>query len=207
MRSPARYSRNGEDPRRRGAASDAEDAVATLYRRFAAQTRDVALGIVDDVDDAEDVVQEAFCAVLGAMRAGRGPLDSAAGYLYTVAKHAAYRHRSIRQSAIAVGVPVPPPDDAGHAGSEDICLDVAAALAGLPLRSRAVLWLIDVEGYRPADLAPALAMTPNAVSSLATRARRSFRTAYLNPHAPRRRQRRSTLGSPRSGVHAPAGGV
>ncbi|TDC51519.1 sigma-70 family RNA polymerase sigma factor [Jiangella ureilytica] len=186
MRSPTASGRNGEDPRRRRAASHPEDAIATLYRSFAAQTRNVALGIVGDVDDAEDVVQEAFCSVLGAMRAGRGPRDSAAGYLYTVAKHAAFRHRDMRQSAIAVGAPIRPPDEARDAGCEDVCLDVAAALAFLPLRSRAVLWLIDVEGYTPGDLAPALALTPSAVSSLATRARRSFRKAFLDLQPGRR---------------------
>ena len=180
MRSPATSGQNRADPLPEDTPTSPEDALTTLYRRFAARTREIVLRIVDDLDDADDVVQEAFCAVLVAVRAGKGPRDSAAGYLYTVAKRAALRQRAIRQVVIAVGTPIRPPNDSGQAWNAEVSPGVATALAVLPLRSQAVLWLIDVEGYTPTDLAPALGLNPNAVSSLATRARRSFRMAYLD---------------------------
>jgi DNA-directed RNA polymerase specialized sigma24 family protein len=57
---------------------------------------------------------------------------------------------------------------------------VAAAWASLPSRWRHVLWLIEVDQYSPAELAPSMAISANAVSSLATRARRALRTAYVD---------------------------
>ena len=43
---------------------------------------------------------------------------------------------------------------------------------------RLVLWLVDVERYSPSELGSRLSMTPNAVSSLAARARKALRDAY-----------------------------
>ncbi|WP_053206085.1 sigma factor-like helix-turn-helix DNA-binding protein [Jiangella muralis] len=54
----------------------------------------------------------------------------------------------------------------------------ATALASLPARWRHVLWLVDVERYSPSELGSRLSMTPNAVSSLAARARKALRAAY-----------------------------
>ncbi|WP_158563914.1 RNA polymerase sigma factor [Jiangella anatolica] len=158
-------------------AADAPDgeAIAALYRRWAPQLRQLAAGILNSVDDAEDVVQETFYAMCLAARNGRGPNRSAAGYLYTVARHAAHRQLTRNEQLVGIGVPIEPSNDPQAAQLED---PTAAAFAGLPRRWRAVLWLIEVEGYSPAELAPAMAMTPNAVSSLATRARRALRTAY-----------------------------
>jgi hypothetical protein len=46
-----------------------------------------------------------------------------------------------------------------------------------------VLWHTEVEGQKPADVAPLLGMSANAVSALAYRAREGLRQAFLTQHA------------------------
>ena len=59
----------------------------------------------------------------------------------------------------------------------------ARAFASLPERWQLVLWHTEVEEQKPAEVAPLLGMTPNAVSALAYRAREGLRQAYLTMHA------------------------
>src|SRR5689334_2363701 len=59
----------------------------------------------------------------------------------------------------------------------------ARAYASLPERWQLVLWHLEVEGQKPAEVAPLLGMTPNSVSALAYRAREGLRQAYLQMHS------------------------
>jgi RNA polymerase sigma factor (sigma-70 family) len=156
-----------------------EAAFASLYRRVAPAARRTAQRIVSDIHAAEDLVQEAFYLVIRAIRSGHGPTDSFAAYLQSTVKRLAYRHFT------AQGRTVMTENDAlwerllGPVAPQSAQADlVVAAWASLPSRWRRVLWLIEVDRYTPAELAPAMAMTPNAVSSLATRARRGLCAAY-----------------------------
>lgn len=163
-----------------------DEGFTRLYREVAPQARQIAYHILHDANAADDVVQEAFYAVLIAMRAGRGPCESVTGYISTVARRLAYRQRRENQLVVAAGDPV----DGSEPSTEsaftslaprgvDASAGAAAAWASLPPRWRYVLWLIEVDKYSPAELAPVMGMTPSAVSSLGTRARRALRTAYL----------------------------
>ena len=58
----------------------------------------------------------------------------------------------------------------------------AKAFASLPERWQLVLWHLEVEGQKPADVAPLLGMSPNSVSALAYRAREGLRQAFLTMH-------------------------
>ena len=59
----------------------------------------------------------------------------------------------------------------------------AKAFASLPERWQMVLWHLEVENQKPADIAPLLGMSANSVSALAYRAREGLRQAYLNMHS------------------------
>ncbi len=133
-----------------------------------------------DIHVADDLVQEAFYLVLKAVRSGHGPTDSFGGYVVSTVKRLAYRHSATQGRMVCI-------DDftawdnyvsATPVGGTQADL-VNAAWASLPPRWRHILWLIDVDRYSPAELAPAMSMTANAVSSLATRARRALRSAYM----------------------------
>lgn len=158
-----------------------EEAAAALYRDTAPIARRAAQRIVHDSHLADDLVQEAFYLVLRAIRAGRGPTDSFGGYLVTTVKRLAYRQHAAQERVIPTNDDMLWESDArpiGTTASPDDLISVAWST--LPDRWRLILWLIEVDRYSPAEIAPSLALTPNAVSSLATRARRALRASYLS---------------------------
>ena len=71
----------------------------------------------------------------------------------------------------------------------------ARAFASLPERWQLVLWHTEVEGQRPAEVAPLLGLTANAVSQLAHRAREGLRQAFVSMHV-------HDAGEPRSACQA-----
>lgn len=154
-------------------------AFSALYQRTAPAARRAAYRIVRDVHIADDLAQEAFYLVLRAVRSGRGPTDSFAAYLVSTVRRLAYRQSTAQGRTVCT-------DDFAiweaqfktRSGGPQADL-VNAAWASLPPRWRHVLWLIEVDRYSPAELASAMSLTPNAVSSLATRARQALRSAYL----------------------------
>lgn len=137
---------------------------------------------------ADDLVAEAFAKVLDTLKTGGGPNSAFRAYLLTAIRHTAYnktrRDRKLELSADistvsgvsleAVSVPFP---DTALLGLERRL--AASAFARLPERWQAVLWHTEIEGGRPADVAPLLGLTPNGVSALAYRAREGLRQAYL----------------------------
>lgn len=156
-----------------------DDAFGILYEKTAPMAHRAAQHIVRDRHAADDLVQETFCLVLNAVRAGRGPRSSFPGYVLSTVKRLAYRHSTTHGRMVTLHDPAAwdvllgRPGDGGADSSR-----VATALASLPARWRYVLWLVDVERYSPSELGTRLSMTPNAVSSLAARARKALRAAY-----------------------------
>lgn len=156
------------------------DAFAALYQHVAPVARRTASKMMRDAHEAEDLVQEAFYTVLRAIQGGGGPEESFLGYVLSTVRRLAFR-QTTRQRRVIVSNDVDANEDTNdHApGTSKQFDDIAAAWAGLPARWQRVLWRLEVDRYSPAELAPVLDMTPNAVSSLATRARDGLRRAYL----------------------------
>jgi RNA polymerase sigma-70 factor (ECF subfamily) len=136
--------------------------------------------------DAEDAVQE---TLLRAWRAadgfqGRGPLRA---WLYRIASNVCVDMFAARerQPVPVDGWPEPPPDcpDDDPANRalvrEDRRLALIAAVGALAPRQRAVLLLRDVLGWRAAEVAELLAMTPVAVNSALQRARATLEATDL----------------------------
>ncbi|NEE03291.1 RNA polymerase sigma factor [Phytoactinopolyspora halotolerans] len=161
------------------ARSGDESAFVELYRNVAPIARRVAYRIVRDIHVADDLVQEAFYLVLKAVRSGHGPTDSFGGYVVSTVKRLAYRQSAVQGRTVCIDDFTAWDDQATAPTNEHQADLVNAAWASLPPRWRHVLWLIDVDRYSPSELAPAMSMTANAVSSLATRARRALRAAYM----------------------------
>ncbi|WP_162451298.1 sigma-70 family RNA polymerase sigma factor [Phytoactinopolyspora mesophila] len=155
-------------------------AFEVLYESVAQNARRAAHRIVRDAYAADDLVQEAFYHILRAVRSGHGPTDSFSAYVMATVKRLAYRYSKTQSQTMCSDdntlwerliAPV-----AFESPQADV---VAAAWETLPKRWQQVLWLIEVDRYSPAELAPRMSMTANAVSSLATRARSALRSAYL----------------------------
>ncbi|WP_165367843.1 RNA polymerase sigma factor [Phytoactinopolyspora endophytica] len=154
-----------------------EEAFAALYNSVRPMARHTAQCLVRDAYAADDLVQEAFYQVLRAVRSGRGPTESFASYVQSTVRRLAYRYFAAQNRTIITD------DEAlwerGMAPTPTYYSGLAAdAWARLPPRWRSILWLIEVDRYTPAELAPRMSMTPNAVSSLLNRARQALRTTY-----------------------------
>lgn len=180
---------------RRGDASDAElisrvrggdvSAYGDLFTRHRDAATRLARQLVNPAD-ADDLVSEGFAKVLNVLLAGGGPDVAFRAYLLTAIRR--LHVDKIRATARAT-----PTDDltvyddgeefddtviAGFEGAA-----AAKAFASLPERWQLVLWHLEIEGQKPADVAPLLGMSPNAVSALAYRAREGLRQAYLQSHS------------------------
>jgi RNA polymerase sigma factor (sigma-70 family) len=135
--------------------------------------------------DADDLVSEAFAKVLTVLQGGGGPDVAFRAYLLTSVRRlhvdrirsGARLQTSDDMEAFDPGVPFQ--DTAVEAFESGAA---AKAFASLPERWQLVLWHLEVEGQKPADVAPLLGMSPNSVSALAYRAREGLRQAFLTMH-------------------------
>src|SRR3954447_7491369 len=137
-------------------------------------------------NDADDLASDAFAKVLDALRNGGGPDISFRAYLLTTV-------RRVHVDRIRSGKRVHSTDDIASYEREPETFDdpsvtgfesgaAAKAFASLPERWQAVLWHTEVEGEKPAAIAPLLGLSANSVSALAYRAREGLRQAYLQQH-------------------------
>ncbi len=160
------------------------DAYGELFARHREAANRLARQLVRG-PDSDDLVAEGFSRVLGALQNGKGPDEFFRAYLLTSIRRlhvdrirAAKRVKTTAdESELDRAVAFVDPAEMKFEQST-----AATAFASLPERWQLVLWHLDVEGQKPAEVAPLLGMTPNSVSALAYRAREGLRTAYLQGH-------------------------
>ncbi len=150
------------------------DAATRLARQLVSQS------------DADDLVSEAFAKVLNVLLAGGGPDVAFRAYLLTAVRR--LHVDKIRATNRAMPTDDLTPYDEGEPFKDTVIAGfeggaAARAYASLPERWQLVLWHLEVEGQKPAEIAPLLGMTPNSVSALAYRAREGLRQAYLQMHS------------------------
>jgi RNA polymerase sigma factor (sigma-70 family) len=180
---PPRSRDGAEDARllERARAGDS-DAFGELYRREVDPARRLARILVGE-QGAEELVAESFARVLTQLQAGRGPTEDFRAYLQVTIRNG-FRDglRATKESPSSdqpwlLDDVLPPVEEL----VEDLDRDVAVtALATLPKSWQQVLWHIEVEGRKPAEVAGLLDMDAGAVSSLAYRAREGLKRAYLD---------------------------
>ncbi len=159
-------------------------AFGELFTRHADAVRRFALRHVREHAEADDLTAEAFFRVLQAIRRGNGPTDHVRTYLLTVARRVAWewsgRRRDVPVEDEELSRRVEPFPDVTARRPEHTL--ISRAFTSLPERWRTVLWQVEVEGERPAAVAPSYGLTPNAMAALARRAREGLRAAYLQAH-------------------------
>ena len=140
------------------------DAVAELYDRHARPIYSLAMRILGDTTDAEDIVQEVFSQAwrqASRYSASRGAVGA---WLLTLARSRAIdrlrarraRPRGIGDDRIADHLPdAGPPADSQVLSSEQVA-KVRAALEELPLLQRAAIELAYFEGLTHAEIADRL---------------------------------------------------
>ncbi|MBA2573930.1 MAG: sigma-70 family RNA polymerase sigma factor [Nocardioidaceae bacterium] len=159
-------------------------AYGVLFERH----RRAALSLARQIagpSDAEDLVSDAFIKVLRVLFEGGGPDLAFRAYLLTAVRRL-HIDRIRSNSKVSPsdqleqfdpGVPFVDP-----AVSHFENTAAAKAFASLPERWQVVLWHLEVEGQKPAEVGPLLGLTANSVSALAYRAREGLRQAYLQMH-------------------------
>jgi RNA polymerase sigma factor (sigma-70 family) len=168
-------------------------AYGVLFRRHAEPLLRAAFGYGAGVVEPHDLVAEAFVRVLLALRRGHGPRDGLRPYLIVTMRNLAAK-RCTRENRVERYGDVSEldfvPGVSPAVGSDEVavrrwtCATVSSAFGTLPGRWRQVLWALEVDGTPPRELAPQLGLSPNAVSSLAVRAREGLRRAYLAAQVP-----------------------
>jgi RNA polymerase sigma-70 factor (ECF subfamily) len=140
------------------------DAVAELYDRHARPIYSLALRILGDATEAEDVVQEVFSQAWRQAARYSASRGAVAAWLLTLARSRAIdrlRAKRVRPSGVvddrAVGqvADAGPPADTQVLSSEQVSR-VRAALDELPLLQRAAIELAYFEGLTHAEIAARL---------------------------------------------------
>lgn len=158
-------------------------AIGELYEIHRPAAHRLAVLLVG-LDDADDLLADAFARVVARFTAGGGPTTNFHGYLFATMRN---RHRDLQRR----GAHEEPASDhpwlleAAVAPSEDVSEDfdadlAAAALASLPPAWQRVIHLLEVEERTVTEAAVMLGLRPAAVSSLAYRGREGLRAAYLD---------------------------
>lgn len=177
----------GEGDERLLALARAGDSAAyeELYRAHLDGARNLARILVGN-DQADELVAESFARVLSALRSGGGPTDNFRSYLHVTIRNG-YRDglRATTEAPVSdqpwlLDDAQPAPEEMVEGLDETVAVD---ALSSLPESWQKVLWHVEVEGRKPAEVAQILDMRPGAVSSLAHRAREGLKRAYLDHHA------------------------
>lgn len=163
-------------------------AFAEAFETFADRLYRVALRVVHDPDEAEDVVQETFIVLSRRLEVFEGR-SSLGTWLYRVAYNEALQrlrttwrragraapgHTAlVDDGAGGVADEAPGPSEWAEAGELHDHID--AAIAALPASLRSALLLRDVEGLSTAEAAELLRITPSALKVRVHRARLALR--------------------------------
>jgi RNA polymerase sigma-70 factor (ECF subfamily) len=129
--------------------------------------------------DVPDVLQEVYLSAYRALPKYRGGARLAT-CLYRITYNACLAHRA-RLSESAEAQPDVGPAGPDHAGAVAERLDLAAALAALPVEQRALVLLVDRGGFDYQAAAEVLSIPLGTVSSRLAAARGKLRQALTAP--------------------------
>jgi len=174
-------------------------ACACMFKRYSSQMYSVALRIMGDSDEAEEVLQEAFISACTKMDSfeGRSKLGT---WLYRITTNAALmRLRKQRDDTVSLDEP----QDTGDGDSmprqfgdwsvepgqeilsQELRQVLEQAVQTLPASLRAAFILRDIQGMSTEEAAEALEITPGALKVRLHRARLQLRellAGYLSEH-------------------------
>jgi RNA polymerase sigma factor (sigma-70 family) len=154
--------------------------IAALFDEHGRMVLALCRTLLRDPDDAEDAAQQTFLSAHRALVNGTHPLDPPA-WLATIARNEC-RARIAARLAKPRPLPLsedvaearPSSDPESQAGRREEIAAFTAALAELPERQREAVVLRDVHGLSYQEVAVAMSVSPPAVESLLSRARRTL---------------------------------
>ncbi|MEU6644340.1 RNA polymerase sigma factor [Saccharomonospora sp. NPDC046836] len=159
------------------------NAFSELFARHHGRALRYATAIAATRVDAEDLAADALVRLMLALEQGRGPVANVAAYLRTTIRRLAIdmgvkNARSVSVGLEIVAVRVPAQANGPDPAPTEAEAMVDSAFTSLPRRWREVLWMVEVLGYSPGDIARVLGIAPPAACSLLWRARRALRQRY-----------------------------
>ena len=134
--------------------------------------------------DADDLVQEAYARIYQSILRGGGPTGSFRAYLFTSIRNTAAGWGRARRETTSDDLEMIEDPATSERATED-ALDrsiTVQAFRSLPSRWQEALWYSEIEGMKPAEVAPLLGMKPTAVAQLTFRAREGLREAWIQAH-------------------------
>lgn len=150
-------------------------AFERLVRRYAGRARAVAMGVLSDPDEAEDVCQDAFVTALERLDGLTEPAKFGSWFLSSVRNRAIDVRRSARvRKHVALDDlrPMASADEPSRdANRSQLRSRLLKALRTLPDREREIVILHDVEGLKHREIADQLDTPEGTVRYLLSRAR------------------------------------
>lgn len=164
-----------------GLRAGRREAFKSLHGDFAAPIYNLALRIVDDPQDAQDVTQEVLIKVFRSPPQSTDPGFSLAGWLYRVTVNASFDHLRARKRrpVVAMGAEREPAAAVDEYERAELAGRVDATLRSLPKRQQVALVLRDVHGLSVGETASVLGVTRGSADVLLSRARKGFRRIFL----------------------------
>lgn len=163
----------------------------TLYDRHARAIYSLALRIVRDVAEAEDVTQEVFAQVWAKAARYDASRGSVAAWVLVITRSRALDRLRRRRAALKPGpgaeglaeIPDPNPSVEVVAATDEQVRAAQAALAGLPLHERAVIELAYYEGLTQVEIAERTSTPLGTVKTRIRNALRRVREVMTAPEA------------------------
>lgn len=157
------------------------DAFMNLLAPERPRLESLAYRLLDDRAEVADVLQEVYLSAYRGLSKYRGDARLAT-WLYRITYNACLAHRARRPEVAESGSDGRRafPD---HAGAVAQRLDLSAALAALPLDQRALVLMVDRDGFDYRAAAEALSIPLGTVSSRLAAARAKLRRTLSGPEA------------------------
>ena len=157
------------------------EAFVVLHGAYAASIYSLALRIVDDQHEAQDVAQEVLIKVFRGLPGDETDLNLPA-WLYRVTVNASFDHVRRRKRRPATVAEEAAPESAAVVDEferADLSRRVESTLRELPKRQQVALVLRDVHGLSVGETASVLGVTKGSADVLLSRARAGFRRVFL----------------------------
>lgn len=164
----------------RAAAGDAA-AIRALVNRYSPGVFALAMRMLADTAEAEDVTQETFVRAWKALP-GWEPRAKFSTWLHRVALNLCYDRLRKRREVLPGELPDnadPGPGPMDQLDQAQRVNAVETAIASLPERQSAALTLCALQGHSQAEAAEIMNISVEALESLLARARRTLRTRLL----------------------------
>jgi RNA polymerase sigma factor (sigma-70 family) len=172
------------------ARAGSDEAFEALFRRYRDRIGIHVRGMVHDHGRAEDIVQETFISALRSLRATEQEI-AFKPWIYQISRNACIDHlrRVKRTEEISIDSEDFKPDFEGRisegAPTTDFAVlqrqdldDLQQAFGGLPESQHEILVLRELEGLSYQEIGQRMHLTPAAVESMLSRARRSLKGQY-----------------------------